>query len=294
MLRRNERLAWHTSFHIGGVADYYATVQNVEDLLLALRFAAEHELPVFVLGGGSNILVSDAGIRGLVIENRMQSIHIDPDGHVRVDSGVPLVRLAHLTANRGLAGLEWAAGIPGTVGGAIVNNAAAFGHSMADIISWVGVLSEEGIELVLTPSELDLGYRHSCFTRNGSGKRRGIILEAELALQPSDPQVVRERLREYARRRRQSQPLGLSAGSIFKNPQGDFAGRLIEMAGLKGQRLGHVQISPKHANFILNLGEGQATEVAKLIDLARKTVMDKFGVWLELEIEPVGQWDGWE
>lgn len=290
MLRTNESMAWHTSFRIGGPADYYARVSNVHDLAQAVSFATGQGLPIFILGNGSNILVSDRGIRGLVIENHLQSVCITCEGRLRASSGVPLASLARLAARHGLSGLEWAAGIPGTLGGAIVANAGAFGHSIGDVVSWVGVLGQEDTELILCGNELALGYRSSRFKKNGVKKELELILEAELTLRPAPRQVVEASLKGYVQKRRQTQPLGPNAGSIFKNPPGDHAGRLIEAVGLKGCRLGDAQISPKHANFVVNLGEARAYDVAKLIELARTRVRDSFGIWLDLEIELVGEW----
>lgn len=290
MLLTEESMSWHTSFHIGGAADYYAKVSDVDDLAQAMFFAGTRGIPVFVLGNGSNILVSDKGIRGMVIENRLQNVCISPDGRIRAESGVPLAGLARFASRHGLAGLEWAAGIPGTLGGAIVANAGAFGSCIGDVLIWTGVLSEGCTELVLCKEELSFGYRTSIFKDSGTKNEPTIILEAELALQPAPQAEVEARLKEFAARRRQTQPAGTNAGSIFKNPPGDYAGRLIEAAGLKGYRIGDAQISPKHANFIANRGNARASDVAGLIDLARVQVKDRFGIWLDLEIELVGEW----
>ncbi len=291
MLLTNETMAWHTSFRIGGTADYYVRVCDTNDLSQAMFFAANKGLPVFVMGGGSNILVSDSGIHGLVIENRMQSVSIDCQGRMRANSGVPLASLVRLAGRRGLSGLEWAAGIPGTLGGAIVSNAGAFGHSIGDVLSWAGVLSPDCTEVIHSREEMGFGYRTSYFKRNGTRKEQEIILEAELELRPASKETVEADLRECIQRRKQSQPLGPSAGSIFKNPPGDYAGRLIEAVGLKGYRIGGAQVSPKHANFMVNLGDARATDVAALVEMARVRVIDQFGIWLDLEIEMVGEWE---
>lgn len=290
MLLTNESMTWHTSFHVGGPAEYYARVSDLEDLSQAMFLAANRELPIFVLGAGSNILVSDRGIRGLVIENHLQAVCLSSDGRVRASSGVPLASLARLAAHHGLTGLEWAAGIPGTLGGAIVANAGAFGKSMGDVLSWVGVLGQDYTELVLCSDELALGYRTSCFKKSGVQDQQEVILEAELDLCPASREEVEASLKACAAARRQTQPSAPNAGSIFKNPPGDYAGRLIEDAGLKGCRLGDAQISTKHANFVVNLGQARACDVAQLIDLARSRVRDRCGVCLDLEIEMVGEW----
>ena len=289
MLLTNEVMSWHTSFRIGGAADYYARVSDTCDLSQAVFFADRRGLPIFVLGRGSNILVSDRGIRGLVIENRMEEVSVACDGRMRAASGVPLASLARLACRHGLSGLEWAAGIPGTLGGAIVANAGAFGHSVGDILSWVGMLTSDCTELVLCKEELAFGYRTSLFKQNGA-RNQQIILEAELALRPAPREEVEAHLKHCIQMRKQTQPLGPNAGSIFKNPPGDYAGRLIEAVGLKGCGMGDARISRKHANFMLNMGSARASDVAGLIELARKRVTEQFGVWLELEIELVGDW----
>lgn len=290
MLLSNETMAWHTSFRVGGAADHYARVTDMNQLAQAIFFAADRGLPIFVLGGGSNILVSDNGIRGLVIENRIQDVKVDCQGRMRASSGAPLASLARLAGRRGLSGLEWAAGIPGTLGGAIVANAGAFGKGIADALAWVGVLSPECTEVILCGSELGFDYRTSSFKSNGHKREQTIILEAELTLRPEARETVEASFKEFIRRRRQTQPVGPCAGSIFKNPPGDYAGRLIEAAGLKGHRIGDAQISPKHANFVVNLGDARAADVASLIEIARTRVVDQFGIRLDLEIEMVGEW----
>ncbi len=291
MLLSNETLAWHTSFRIGGGAGHYARVSDMNHLAQAMFFAADRDLPVFVLGAGSNILVSDSGIRGLVIENRMQSVSIDCQGRLRANSGVPMASLVRLAARHGLSGLEWAAGLPGTLGGAIVSNAGAFGHSIGDVLSWAGVLSPDCTEVILTGSEMGFGYRTSYFKRSGTRTEQEIILEAELALRPAARETIEADLKECITQRRKTQPTGSGAGSIFKNPPGDYAGRLIEAVGLKGYRVGGAQISPKHANFMINLGDATAADVSNLIETARMRVIDQFGIWLDLEIEMVGEWE---
>lgn len=291
MMLINETMAWHTSFRIGGTADYYARVSDMNNLAQAMFFAGDRGLPVFVLGGGSNILVSDEGIRGLVIENRMNCVSIDCQGRMRASSGVPMTSLVRLAARHGLSGLEWAAGLPGTLGGAIVSNAGAFDHSIQDVLIWAGVLSPECTEVILSGSEMEFGYRKSCFKSNGVSGDHGIIMEAELALRPAPRETIEAGMKEYIARRRQSQPRGPSAGSIFKNPPGDYAGRLVEAVGLKGHRIGGAQISPKHANFMVNVADARASDVASLIETARMRVIDQFGIWLDLEIEMVGEWE---
>lgn len=289
----NEPMSLHTSFRIGGPADLYAKVNNIEELRRWVELARRYAVPYFVLGHGTNILVSDQGIRGLVIENCCQAYewrergHRNPEGVLYAEAGASLAGLAQLTAKEGWAGLEWAVGIPSSVGGAVVNNAGAYGSSIADVLRKVTVLGPDGQIRELTADELALGYRASRFKGQGGEE---VVLAAEFALWPESAAVLLARLHEYAERRRQTQPTEPNAGSIFVNPAGDFAGRLIDKAGLKGYRIGNAQISERHANFIVNLGGAKAEDVRGLIQVMQDTVRQKFGVELELEIELVGEW----
>ncbi|MBC8449443.1 MAG: UDP-N-acetylmuramate dehydrogenase [Chloroflexi bacterium] len=308
-LRQNEPLSRHTTLRIGGPADLFLAVENEEELIAAVCWAREQSLPCLLLGGGSNVLVADEGVRGLVVANRAHgwrqreaiSYQLSGIGHpascilhlasciLHLASCVPLSRLARATIGQGLAGLEWAVGIPGTVGGAIVGNAGAHGGCMADSLIAVRVLDDDGEVRELAAEELGLGYRSSVFKGQGLGDRgKGIILSAEIALQPGERQELEARAAAYLAQRRRTQPKGLSAGSVFRNPPGDFAGRLIEAAGLKGACHGGAVIAEKHANFIINRGGATAADVLALMALARQRVLERFGVTLELEIELVG------
>jgi UDP-N-acetylmuramate dehydrogenase len=285
----DEPLSKHTSYRIGGPADFFASVKYEEQLRGWVALARELELPCLVIGRGTNLLVADGGFRGLIIENRCSIYSVDDETHTaHAEAGVPLARLARETADRGLQGLEWAIGIPGTVGGAIVNNAGAYEGSMGDCVRGVSVLDKHGETQRLTLEELGLGYRTSRF-RDTTG-RGEIILSSDLTLTPGSPSELKERIQRYSRMRRDAQPREPSAGSVFKNPQGLRAAKLIDEAGLKGTSIGDAEISHKHANYIVNKGQATADQVWQLIRLVVDKVWELFEVRMELEIELVGEW----
>jgi UDP-N-acetylmuramate dehydrogenase len=286
---QEEPLSRHTSFRIGGPADFYTVIRNEHQLCGWVVLAREIELPCLIMGRGTNLLVADKGFRGLVVENRALDFAIDDTSDtVHAEAGVPVAALARETAARGYAGLEWAIGIPGTIGGAIVSNAGAFDGSMADVVRRVSILDQAGQIRELTPRELSLGYRTSRFREKAS--REEAILSANLSLAPESTEVLRRRMIAYDSLRRERQPTKPSAGSVFKNPPGLFAGQLIEEAGLKGRAIGEAQVSSKHANYIVNLGSAKAEDVQRLISLIREEIWMRFDVQLELEIELVGEW----
>jgi UDP-N-acetylmuramate dehydrogenase len=296
-LRVNEPLSAHTSYRIGGPADLFVTVESQDELCRVVALAKESQVPYFLLGAGSNILVSDEGIRGLVIENRVRGSRFEIRGEGAIlwaEAGAFLKDLAGESVRRGLAGLEWAAGIPGTVGGAVVGNAGAYGGYVSDVLTQVAILRADGDIEVLRVEEVRFGYRTSRF--KAANRERGatmpVILAAQFKLQPESVEVLQERVAEYTRQREARQPSGPSAGSVFKRTVQYPAGFLVEQAGLKGKRIGDAQISPKHANFIVNLGQARASEVKALMDMARDAVLKQFGIELELEQELVGEWDG--
>lgn len=285
----DEPLAGHTSYRIGGPADLFVVVRREEDLLGWVNLARKEGVPYCVIGRGTNLLVADEGIRGVVIENRcrgVRSLQRSEGLLLRVQAGTSLSSLARRTAKEGLGGLEWAVGIPGTVGGAIVNNAGAYGGSIAQRLQQVTILYSQGVLRQIVASELGLGYRTSRFKGENS-----VILSADLSFQAESKDLLSERMASYEIERRKSQPKEPCAGSVFKNPEGEYAGRLIEEAGLKGQKIGDAQISPLHANYIVNLGQARASDVASLIRLVRKRVWQKRGILLGLEIELVGDWE---
>jgi len=288
-------LARYTAFQIGGPADLLVVARDVDALRQVVTLAWERRIFYRVLGKGSNILVSDAGWRGLVVLNRARETAIlpprKPEGSwtVRAESGALFSTLARRCVDRGLAGLEWAVGIPGTVGGAVVGNAGAWGGDVASSLQAAAVLEPGGGEARWPVERFGYAYRTSIL-KTEAERRQAVVLAAEFGLREGEPQALRARAAEIAARRKASQPSGTSCGSVFKNPPGDSAGRLIEAAGLKGRRVGGAQISTRHANFIINLGQARAADVKALIDLARATVRERFGVALELEIELVGDW----
>jgi UDP-N-acetylmuramate dehydrogenase len=315
--RCDEPLAGHTTLRLGGPADIWLAVESVAELVTAVTLAREHHMPIFMLGGGANLLISDAGIRGLVIENRANQVEFPAaslqekagrEVKIIAESGVVLPNLARRCAKRGLSGLEWAVGVPGTVGGAVVNNAGAYGSDIAHNLNRAELLSPSG-EPVWQPVEwFEYGYRTSRLKEKSEvrsqkseiggrrsvvgGREEGwIVLRAELHLTPAPAAEIKARTAEFNQRRKSSQPPGATIGSMFKNPPGDYAGRLIEAAGLKGYRLGQAQISPIHANFFQNLGGATASEVMRLIQTAQTAVEARFGIKLELEIEVIGEWE---
>lgn len=289
-LKRDEPMARYTVARLGGPADALITANSTVDLTDAVTIACRHDIPWIVLGSGANVLVADGGFRGVVIVNHSKNVRFEDDGLVVAESGANLSTLARRCMNQGLAGLGWAVNVPGTVGGAAINNAGAHGGQMADSVRWLEVFSVEDrphVEL-WGVSQMQYAYRSSFLKGN---RERYVVLNVTLVLEPGrDPDELNAQADEFVAHRKRTQPPGASLGSIFKNPAGDYAGRLIEAAGLKGMALGSVQISPVHANFIVNQGDGTAAEYRDLIELAHQTVLDKFGVDLELEIELLGEW----
>lgn len=302
---RDEPLAKHTTFRIGGPAEWFAAAATLEQLETLAEVALAYGVPLTVLGGGSNLLVSDAGIRGLVVANqtrrhgpaaqfREQLQHPAlRDDHWVAESGVMLAGMARTTTRSGLAGLEWAISIPGTVAGAVIGNAGAHGSDTAANLAWVLVRYPGCRRQVLTRDDLHYTYRSSRLREQLLGPReqkRPVILAAGFALAQGDPVVLLHRADENLARRRASQPVEPSAGSIFRNPAGDFAGRLIESLGMKGHQLGGAQVSPRHANFIVNTGGATAADVVALINLVRQRVFDATGHRLTPEILFLGEW----
>ena len=282
--QENISLAAYTSARIGGEADALIIVSSADELAETVSLLWEMNMPYLLLGGGSNLLVSDAGFRGVVVLNKAKAVRFSKDS-VWAESGVTMSKLANQAATKGLAGVEWAATVPGTVGGAVYGNAGAFGGDMAGNLIHVELLTAAGREMWFV-EELAYAYRSSKLKRDAV---KCAILSAELKLSNGDPAEIQERMRSFIQKRKETQPPGASMGSMFKNPEGDYAGRLIEAAGLKGTRIGNAEISTVHANFFVNYGETKAHDVIALVELAQKTVFEQFGVALELEIEIVGE-----
>lgn len=298
LLKENEPLAKYTSARIGGPAEFFASVESANELAEMVRAAWRIGVRPFILGGGSNLLVSDAGMRGLVILNRARAVEFhdqDEPPWARAESGANLGLLARQCGARGLGGLEWAATVPGTLGGAVYGNAGAHGGDMAGNLRMAEILQHDGTVRKWSADELLYGYRTSALKKPANGGGNGhkpVVLAVELNLKRGDPVLLQAKMDEFVAHRKRTQPPGASFGSMFKNPSGDYAGRLIEAAGLKGARVGQAEISTQHANFFLNLGEARAADVFALIHLAHETVKAKFGVDLQLEVEVVGDWGG--
>lgn len=287
-LRENTPLAPYTSARIGGPADALLTVHSGEELREVVEYMWGLDVPFSILGNGSNVLISDRGVRGMVIINRAKAVRFEPGEQPKVwaESGITISNLAHRAASKGLSGLEWAANIPGTLGGAIYGNAGAFGNDIASTLIVVELLCENGFER-WPVEKMNYGYRTSLLKQQ---KNKNIILAAEMQMKNSTKQVAQEKIHQFSDSRKDTQPPGASMGSMFKNPPGDHAGRLIEAAGLKGTRIGNAVISPVHANFFINKGKTKADDVRALIELARSRVEEMFGINLELEIEFLGEW----
>jgi len=291
----------YTAARIGGNADAMITANSSEELAETAKLLWNLEIPFIILGSGSNVLISDAGVRQVVVLNRAKQVRFSTHTQsptVWVESGANLGALARRAVAKGLTGLEWAAGIPGTAGGAIVGNAGAHGSDMSGNLVMAEILHLNRIDHAghhgilqekWTVEQFEYAYRSSIIKRQPG---RVVVLSAELKLAASTPELVQEKMEEYKTMRHNSQPSGASLGSIFKNPAGDHAGRLIEAAGLKGTVIGKVEISRKHANFFISYDSALASDYMALISLAQQKVMEKFGVRLEPEIEILGDWSG--
>lgn len=278
-------LAPHTSLRIGGPADYFVRIGSEADLLGAIRVARQAELPIFLLGGGTNILVADRGIRGVVLQNKWSEARV-AGSVVEASSGTPLAHVAAVAARTGLLGLEWLATVPGTVGGAVHGNAGAFGKdTAADLID--ADLVDLDARLWRVPAE-ELGFSYRTSALQGTPT---IVVRARFQGTPGDRAEAVRRIKDMANERVAKQPLAQpNTGSIFRNPPGDHAGRLIEAAGLKGAREGGALVSPKHANFIVNADHASAADVRSLLIRCQEEVMRQFGVQLQPEVELVGEW----
>jgi UDP-N-acetylmuramate dehydrogenase len=287
-VQENVSLAPYTSARIGGPADVLVTVKTATELMDAMKVLWDYGLPYTILGGGSNALISDKGVRGVVVLDRAKEVRFESGDRPSVwcEAGVIFSNLANRCISKGLSGLEWAATVPGTVGGAVYGNAGAFGGDMSNNLISADVLTKNGREQ-LSVEQMEYGYRTSILKR---GEINAIVLSAVLRLKNSSREEVSAKINEFSEHRKATQPPGASMGSMFQNPAGDHAGRLIEAAGLKGTRIGNAEISTKHGNFFINHGDTKAEDVRALIQLVQNTVSEKFGVELELEVELVGEW----
>jgi UDP-N-acetylmuramate dehydrogenase len=289
-LQENVPLSGYTAARIGGLADALVLVHSADELAFAAEKFWKQDMPFLLLGGGSNVLVSDNGVRDVVIINRARSIKFTTQTEppcVLAESGVTPNDISQRAARLGLAGFEWAAGIPGSLGGALYGNAGAFDGDIAGNLITLELIHRQHGRQVWTAEKMEYGYRTSVLKREHSP---AIILSADLGLSHGNPQVIQAKMEQFSQRRHNTQPAGASLGSMFKNPPGEKAARLIEATGLKGRRIGNAEISFQHANFFINHGQTRAEDIKALIELARNSVAEKFGINLELEIEFVGEW----
>ena len=320
-VRRNEPLARHSAFGVGGPADMWISLESREELLSLVRLCAEGHSPLLIAGNGTNVLYADAGVRGIVAHIALSSYHIEDHGDgtalLLADAGVSWPRLMHELAPVVWGGLEFGVGIPGTLGGGVISNAGAHNDDLGQVLEWIEVLDARGCnaeeDQVAVPvvrryqhDELDLGYRHSrfreqrqvCFNERGHLilPARDLIDPAEIVmllgihLHHEDPQKLRANIAQYKQHRKLTEPAQRHAGSVFKDPPGDEASRLIDQVGLRGKTHGQAQISEQNANYIVNVGRAQAADIAALIMHAHQAVSEQFNVDLELDVELHGQW----
>ena len=284
-VKRDEPMKKHTTFRIGGPADIFVTPEDESQFLAAVRLCRQEGMPYYILGNGSNLLVSDSGYRGAVIETEKALSRLEADGEtLKAGSGILLSALAKEALRLSLTGLESASGIPGTLGGGVVMNAGAYGFELKDVLESVRLLDREGNVRTVPAGELKLGYRYSTIPETGS-----IVLEAALRLKKGDPEAIRARMEELAAQRKSKQPLEYpSAGSTFKRPEGYFAGKLIDDAGLRGFQVGGAQVSEKHCGFVINRGDATAEDVMELCRQVQEKVFQKFGVRMDMEIRKLG------
>lgn len=281
----NESMKKHTTFRIGGNADYFLIPENTSELQSAIKICRANNIPYFILGNGSNILVSDKGIEGAVISmEKLNTIEVYEDT-IYAQAGAKLSKTASIAAENSLSGFETLSGIPGTVGGAVFMNAGAYGGEIKDVALEVYAIDENGNEKTFSNSECNFGYRSSVFS---SGEY--IITGAKFRLRTKDKDEITAQMRDYAERRRDRQPLSFpSAGSTFKRPEGYFAGKLIQDSGLRGFAIGGAAVSEKHCGFVVNTGNATCSDVVNLIDYIKKCVYEKFGVMLHEEVRIIGR-----
>lgn len=284
-VRINEPMKNHTTFKIGGPAQYYVTPESVTQIQEVVSLCKDKNIPLHVIGNGSNILVGDDGVDGVVLAlfNTFSDYEIK-DNVITAQAGMSLIKLAVIALREGLTGLEFASGIPGSVGGAVYMNAGAYDGQMKDVVTSVTVLDEAGNIRILGRDELDMGYRTSAVAKHNM-----IVLQVIIELKTGDKEQIKDRMNQLSELRKQKQPLEYpSAGSTFKRPEGYFAGKLIADAGLKGYSIGGAAVSEKHAGFVVNMGGATAKDVVELTDYIKKRIIEQFGVTLELEIKKIG------
>ncbi|MBQ8861050.1 MAG: UDP-N-acetylmuramate dehydrogenase [Ruminococcus sp.] len=277
----NEPLKKHTSFKIGGEAEMFVTVSNIEQLKAVIKACKDSGIKLFVIGKGSNLLISDNGMKGVVLslDGEFKNISIE-ENRIVSGAGVNLARLCNFALDNSLSGLEFAYGIPGSVGGAAYMNAGAYGGEMKDVITSVTHITSDGDVVTLSKEQLDLSYRHSVYKTTDD-----IILFVTMELEKGESEAIKEKMDDFMNRRKTKQPLEFpSAGSVFKRPEGNFAGTLIEQCGLKGKTIGGAQVSEKHAGFIINVGGATCEDVLNLVSFVQDTVKEQTGYFLEREI----------
>lgn len=285
----DEPMSQHTTFRIGGPADVFVMPENYEQIREVLRLCKEEKLPFFVLGNGSNLLVSDSGYRGVIIQmdRNMEEIRLDGE-EIHACAGALLSSVAVAARNASLTGFEFAGGIPGTIGGAAVMNAGAYGGELKDVLKEVTVMTREGELLTIPAEKMEMGYRTSIIKTAGY-----LVLEAVISLKKGDEEAIRATMKDLSERRTEKQPLDYpSAGSTFKRPEGYFAGKLIMDSGLRGYRVGGAQVSEKHCGFVINAGGATAEDVRSLMDHVIRVVREKYGVTLEPEVKFLGDFNG--
>lgn len=282
----NEQMSRHTTFRIGGPADYFVTPSKEEEIEAVIHVCRQYNVPFYIMGNGSNLLVGDKGYRGAVIQifKKMYSIEVK-ENQICAQAGALLSKIAAKALKAGLTGFEFASGIPGTLGGALVMNAGAYGGEMKQVLKSARVLDIQGNIFTLSAEQMEFGYRTSIFAKKGY-----IVLNAVIELQSGDKEAIREKMEELRERRVTKQPLEYgSAGSTFKRPEGYFAGKLIEDAGLRGFRIGDAQVSEKHCGFVINRGNATAAEVIELMEQVVRRVEKNSGVHLEPEVKRIGE-----
>ena len=287
IVKIDEQMKKHTNFKIGGNADVFVIAKNIEEIKYVIKFSKENNIPLTILGNGSNVLVSDKGIRGIVLQIGLKEIKVEKqeDALVEADAGVMLGALAQVLLKQSISGFEFAAGIPGSIGGAIRMNAGAYGGEMRDIVRNVTVLNEKGEISVLTNEECEFSYRHSRFTDS-----KEIVIKVTLELPLGDEAEIKAKMDEYDQSRREKQPLNLpSAGSTFKRGSDFITAKLIDECGLKGYTSGDAQVSTLHAGFVVNLGNATAQDVLNVVNHVKQVVLEKTGKQIELEVELLGE-----
>jgi UDP-N-acetylmuramate dehydrogenase len=282
----DEPMSAHTTFRVGGPADWFVTPSTMDQLKSVLELCRREGVRWYVLGCGSNVLVADEGLRGVVVKigSKLADVTIRPDGSVVAQAGAMNSRIARAVQAAGLTGYEFAAGIPGTIGGAAIMNAGAYGGELRNVATGVTCLDEQGNMVELTAEQADWGYRHSMMDDAGY-----IVLSVSMQLKQGDPGLIQQRMDELAARRSEKQPLDLpSAGSTFKRPPGQYAGKLIQDAGMQGHTVGGAQVSAKHAGFVVNVGDATAADIRQVIMDVQASVLEQFGVLLEPEVRMWG------